>query len=67
MKFTIKLNKKATLKDMLHLDITMKDYYINKKINTDNYTVKYTMKNTTPVLLYNHVYSQDYVQGTMIS
>jgi len=67
MKFTIKLNKKATLRNLLHLDITMKDYYIDKEMNADKYTVKYTMKNTTPVFLYNHVYSQDYVQGTTIS
>ena len=66
MKFTIKLNKKATLKDMLHLDITMKDYYINKKINTDNYTVKYTMKNTTPVQLFNNAYNEEYVAATML-
>ena len=66
MIFTIKLNKKATLKDMLHLDITMKDYYINKKINTDNYTVKYTMKNTTPVQLFNNAYNEEYVAATML-
>jgi len=66
MIFTIKLNKTATLRDLLHLDITMKDYYINKKINTDNYTVKYTMKNTTPVQLFNNAYNEEYVAATML-
>jgi hypothetical protein len=66
MTFTIKLNKKATLRNLLHLDITMKDYYINKEMNADKYIVKYTMKNTTPVQLFNNIYNEKYVTATML-
>jgi hypothetical protein len=66
MKFTIKLSEKANLIDLKKLEIIVKDWIISKSIDLKKFTVYFTMKNTTPIHLYNAIATQDYVDNTFI-